>query len=204
MGRLMSKKQPAKDHLYSVGTTASLRWAGAKGKVAHVEVATYADPTITIQGEKRGCIEFPVSDIRWMRAGKEFGRTTHWRTVIARERGSDIVFDGSWSGDYPDLVLHIAEEMEALGRFDRVQRGLRGWENLAHLLIFGGICLMLLYAPYDTWRLYGADWKPGAYAIWGCFALLPLIGLIYVVGTWWRWYRPRRVRDWEDLERVLV
>jgi hypothetical protein len=200
----MNGNQPAKDHLYMVGTSPSLRWAGVKGKVAFVEVATYDEPTITIQGEKRGRIEFPVSDIRSIRATVEYGKWTLWRCIIAREGGADVVLDGTASDDYPDLVLHIAEEMEAMGRFDRVERGARWWESLIHLVIFGGICLVLLYAPYDTWRLYGADWTRNAYLIWGGFTLFPLAGLAYVVGTWWRWYRPRRVRGWDDLEEMLI
>ncbi len=200
----MNRTGQTKDHLYMVGTTPSLRWAGVKGRVAFVEVATYDEPTITIQGEKRGRIAFPVADIRSLRATVEYGKWTMWRCIIRRDSGADVVLDGTGSADYADLVVHIAEEMEAQGRFDRVERGARWWENMIHLVIFGGLCLLLLYAPYDSWRLYGADWTRDAILIAGALTLIPLAGLAYVVGTWWRWYRPRRVRGWDDLEAMLA
>lgn len=200
----MSRATPTKDHLYTVGTTPSLRWAGVKGKVAFVEVATYDEPTITVQGEKRGRIEFPVSDIRWLRATVEYGKWTMWRCVIRREGGSDVVLDGTTSADYPDLVVHIAEEMQAIGRFDRVQRGVRWWESLIHLGIFGGICLALVYAPYDSYIRFGANWGRSDVLFAGGLGLVAFAGLAYVVGVWLRWYRPRPVRDMDDLAQMLA
>jgi hypothetical protein len=200
----MSDKPQTKDHLYIVGTTPSLRWAGMKGKLAFVEVATYEQPTITVQGEKRGRIEFPVADIRYLRAGIEYGQKTYYRCVIAREHEPDVVLDGTWSADYPDLVLHIAEEMEALGRFDRVERGVRWWESMIHLVIFGGICAALVYAPYDTYMLYGAGWGRNDFLVWAGLGLAALLGLAFVVELWLRWYRPRRVQDMDDLARILI
>lgn len=203
-GRRMHQKRKTRHHLCAVGTTLSLRRAGVKGKAASVEVANHDRSTIILQGEKRGRIEFAVADIRYLRAAIEYGKTTHHRCVIARERGSDVVFDSTWSYNYEDLVLHIAAEMAAIGRFDRVQRGLRWWESLIHLVIFGGICATLLYAPYDMYRLHGARWEQQDFLIATGLGLTALFGLLFVVGLWYRWYRPQRARDMEDLSRVLV
>ena len=115
-----------KDHLYCVGTSATLRWQGIKGKEAFVEVATYDAPTVTIQSwkGKKGRIEFPVADIVRLRAGVEYMKTARYRCVISRHGAPNITLIGTMNRvDYRDLVLHLAEEMQGIGHFDRVERG---------------------------------------------------------------------------------
>ncbi|WP_447753152.1 hypothetical protein [Sphingopyxis fribergensis] len=197
----MGKVKAARHHPYSVGTTPSLRWAGVEGQIALCDVTGGDQPRISIRGDRAGEISFAIEDIRYLRVAKEFGRTTHLRCVIARNGGTDVVLNGSAGLEYPALVQRLSDELNALGRPNRIQRGLRWWENMIHLAIFGGLCLLLLYAPYDTYVTYGADWRQTELLIAGVLALAAFLGLIGVLSLWHRWYRVRRVEHAADLAR---
>lgn len=199
---MIKSRKAARGTLYSIGTTPSLRRAGIRGPNAFVEIPAGDIPAVAVTGTGGGRIEIPLSDIRWLRAGVEYGRITHYRCVIARERGADIVVDGGL-GDYRAMVLHLAEEMRGLGLGGRVQRGLRWWENMIHLVIFGGISLTLCYVPFDTYRHYGADWECGDLLLAAVLSLVGLSFLLGVIGLWLRCYRPRGVRGADDLAKAL-
>jgi hypothetical protein len=204
MNEAAHPKGLTKDRLYCVGAAPSLRWQGVKGKEVFVEVATYEAPHVTIQSLKRGTIEFPVADIVELRVGVEFMKRPHYRCMIRRRGAAKFLLYGSnHAGDYRALVLHLAEEMQGLGLFDRVRRGLRWWENLAHFLLWGGVSLLLLGGAYDGWVRWGANWQRNDYLLVGGICAAGLLFLVSTFWTWLRWYRPRRVRDMEDLARVL-
>ena len=193
-----------KDHLYCVGAAPSLRWQGVKGKEVFVEVATYDAPHVTIQSMKRGRIEFPVADIVELRAGVEYWKRPFYRCQIRRQDGPKIVFYGTnHTTDYRALILHLAEEMQGLGRFDRVRRGLSWWQIAGNLLFWGGWSLVLLLVVHDSWLRWGAGWQRDDYLLMGGIGLFALALLISTIWTWLRWYRPRRARDLEDLAKVL-
>lgn len=193
-----------KDHLYCVGAAPSLRWQGVKGKEVLVEVATYDAPHVTIQSLKRGMIEFPVADIVGLRVGVEYLKRTYYRCMI-RRRGAPkfLLYGSNHAADYRALVLHLAEEMQGIGHFDRVRRGLRWWESAVHLAVFGGLALVCCGALYDAWARWGASWKRDDYLITAGLGGFALLLLFWTLWTWLRWYRPRRVRDMADLAKVL-
>lgn len=193
-----------KDHLYVIGNSPSLRWSGIKGKQVFVEVATYDGPLLTIVGSKRGKMEIPVADITRLRAGVELWKTNYYRCLVSRKGGRTISLEGTRAGlDYSDLVIHLAEEMEMLGHFDRVERGLRHVAALGHLLLFGGISLVLCYAIYDTWVRWGSDWNGDDWLVPGGVAAASLFLAALALSNYVRWHFPRRVKDIEDLKRVL-
>ena len=193
-----------KDHLYCVGAAPSLRWQGVKGKEVFVEVATYDAPHVTIQSLKRGMIEFPVADIVELRVGVEFAKRYHYRCMIRRRGAPKFLLYGSrHQTDYRELVLHLAEELQGLGLFDRVRRGLRWWESLIHFLLWGGISLLVLGAAHESWVRWGARWQRDDYLIVGGVGAAAILMLLTSFWTWLRWYRPRRARDMDDLSKVL-
>lgn len=200
----MREVKATRHHPYSVATTPSLRWAGVRGQIALCDVAGGDQPRITIRGDRGGELTFAIGDIRYLRVAKEFGRTTHIRCVIARTGGADVVLEGSAGLEYPALVRRISDEVDALGRSNCVQRGLRWWENMIHLVIFGGMSLLLIYAPYDTYVTSGADWGRTELSVAVVLALAAVFGLIGVLSLWRRWYRVKRVKNEADLARFLT
>ena len=190
------------DRLYTVATTFLMRRGPIKGKEAFIEVATYDVPTVTIRGLKGGQVEFPVAAIERLRAGKEVWKQTFYRCEL-RHGGRKFTFMILYPlPDYSDAVLHLAAEMQALGRFDRVQRGLRWWEHLGHLLFWGGLALLIGFGLWDISGFIAT--RPGSEQILaiGLF-LFTLYFLLDALWQWWRWYRPRRARDLDDLAEVL-
>jgi hypothetical protein len=204
MNEAAHSKGLTKDHLYCVGAAPSLRWQGVKGKEVLVEVATYDAPHVTIRSLKRGMIEFPVADIVELRVGVEFVKRTYYRCMI-RRRGAPkfLLYGSNHAADYRELVLHLAEEMQGIGHFDQVRRGLRWWESAVHLVIFGGLALVGCFALYDSWVKWGASWKRDDYLTLGGLGGLALLMLFGTLWIWLRWYRPRRVQDMADLAKVL-
>jgi len=206
---MVEDEQPGsltRDHLYCVGTSATLRWQGIKGKEVLVEVATYDAPHVTIQSwkGKQARIEFPVADIVRLRAGVEYMQTARYRCVIVRRGAANITLIGTLHRyDYRELVLHLAEEMRGIGHFDRVERGLNWWENLVYLTIFGGLALVLCYVPYDSWVRYGANWDQEDRLKAAGLGLLAVLLLLYTLWIWYGSYRARRVRDLDDLAAIL-
>lgn len=199
---MTKSRKAARGTLYSVGTTRSLRRAGIRGPNVFVEIPAGDAPAVAVTGTGGGRIELPLSDIRWLRAAVEYGRATHYRCVIARRHGTDIVIDGG-SAHYRPMVLHLADAMREAGLAGRVQRGLRWWENMIHLVIFGGLSFTLCYAPFDTYRQYGADWERGKLLVAGALGMVGLSFLLGVIGLWVCCYRPRRVQDADDLAKAL-
>ncbi|HTU12515.1 MAG TPA: hypothetical protein VMG08_16615 [Allosphingosinicella sp.] len=190
------------DRLYNVATTFLMRRAGIRGREAFMEVATYDEPRVTIKGLKGGRFEFPVAEIERLRAGVEYWKQTFYRCEL-RHNGRNYAFMILYPlPDYSDAVLHLAAEMQTLGRFDRVQRGLRWWEHLGHLLFWGGFGLLLAYGLWDISHFI-ATRPVGEQLLAGGLFLFTIYFVLDALWRWWRWYRPRRARDLDDLAEVL-
>jgi len=193
---------------YRLGNCWSLRRAGLKGLRVEAKIVGDEAPLLILTGSRRGRAEIPLADIRRIRAGVDQGKTRsldYYRCLIWRDGERKLVLRpmSGGKGIYGQLILHLAEEMKRIGRFDRVERGLQRWESALYSLLMVVMAAFLSYVAYDT--LQGLrrpiETKDMIFAgiTWGFCALL-LIGSVVMLS---KANRPRPVRGLKDLRQVL-
>lgn len=194
----MAKQRRAENQQYVVGNMPTLKLSGIRGRMALVTVSGDRTPMVTIDGDAGGRLAFSLADVDVLRAGPDFGRLTQHHCYIWRAGQSPINIGGR-----RDLVLHLASELLRMGRGDRVQRGLPLWMGLMHPLLFCGLGLILVYAPYDTWLTSGDRWTAEHWVTAGLTMALGLALCGWGLLGWLRHYRPRSIRDLDDLAQAL-
>lgn len=194
--------------IYPLGNCWSLRRAGLKGLRVEARIVGDAAPLLILTGSRRGRAEIPLADIRCIRAAVDQGKTRardFHRCMIWRDGERKLVLRPMSGGTliYGRLVVHLAEEMKRIGRFDRVERGLQGWESALYALLMVVLAGFLSYVGYDTLQglLRPIETKDRIFAgiLWGFSALL-LIGSVVMSS---KANRPRAVRSLNDLRQVL-
>ena len=138
--------------IYPLGNCWSLRRAGLKGLRVEARIVGDAAPLLILTGSRRGRAEIPLADIRCIRAAVDQGKTRardFHRCMIWRDGERKLVLRPMSGGKliYGRLVVHLAEEMKRIGRFDRVERGLQGWESILYALL-----MVVLAGPLNEIR----------------------------------------------------
>ena len=193
---------------YRLGNCWWLRRAGLKGLRVEAKIVGDEVPLLILTGSRRGRAEIPLADIRRIRAAVDQGKSRSldfYRCMIWRDGERKLVLRPMSGGKliYGQLILHLAEEMKRIGRFDRVERGLQRWETAQYSVLMVVSAVFLGYLAYDTLQnlIRTIETKDMIFAgiIWGFSALL----LVGSVAIWRDSNRPRPVRSFKDLEQVL-
>jgi CubicO group peptidase (beta-lactamase class C family) len=203
MYRMTQREEPFPGELYYLKNSISLRVAGLRETYVVAGIAEDGSH-IAVEGTVCGRIEIPISSITHVRLGcRPGGPRKFFKCTIRRESGWPVAVYGThpWS-DYAGFVRHLAREMERLGRFDRIERGL----PVLHALFILLVCqVALLFPGFLTWLWWEYGWKfePRHY-LYAIGLALPWIG-VYFWGLWiWRRrYWPRPARDMNDLNPML-
>lgn len=121
----------------------SLRRAGLKGWWVDAKIVGDDVPMLTLTGTRKGHAEIPLTDISRIRAGVEAGKApgpSDYRCLVWLDDDRKLVLRPKSGGRliYGDLILHLGEEMKRIGIFDRVERGLLGWETGFYSLLIRG------------------------------------------------------------------
>lgn len=183
------------------------RREGLKGRKIRAKIVPTEPPKIVLSGSRRGPLEVPIVQITRLRAGIEHGKygSHNYRCIIWRQDAQTLTFRNTFGGRliYGDFILHLAEEMDRVGAFDRVERGLRSWENVVYTLLCILAAVFLGYVAYDTMKLsIGPPTRANLFA--GGVILVSVIVLIIVAfALWGPDNRPRQARNLNDFAKVL-
>lgn len=155
---------------------------------------------LVLAGAEGGLHAVPLGEIERLLIGFETHKVTHWHAwlyVTGRRRA--IHFRGSPWSHYRAAMWALVQVLERRGRLGVVRAGVTLNYAMGQLMVFGGFGLLLAaFLPYTLWERAAGLPRDDLHIP----ALVSVFGLVlagWALRHYFRWDRPRRLREAEEI-----